>query len=475
VGGIVTPNVAIDGIDSPPQTSRAARAALLVHLSSTGVGGRTTALRVFDANVLVGSGSYAWPDAETASRSNVTVPLEWAPLAMGVRDIRVVANDTGGEATLLDNERHVSVDIIDRSHLLFYEPQPTWNGTFVRRALETDPRFAIAARARVATAISVGSIDFRLDAQTLLASKTRVVVVTSPQLLTTTDVEALDRFVRLRGGSVVVLLDSRPSGPIQQLLPRVTSERRESKPVQIGGLKGTEIIVFDPGLAGTVIAGIETDAVIVSTALGHGRIVVSGAVDAWRYRTDGDAFVSFWRALVADAVAAAGDPLRITLSTTSATPGQRVDIQIEGRSAVPMPSTYEAAARLSCGAETTPVRLWPSGPDRFTGHLTAPETGPCRVHASMTTLEESSAPLSVHNAAGLPPSDRDDLSPAVRAYGGLAVRAGDEELLVAKLRALATPARVPTQVYPMRSPLWIVPFALCLSAEWWIRRRHGGT
>jgi hypothetical protein len=262
---------------------------------------------------------------------------------------------------------------------------------------------------------------------------------------------------------------------MQRLLPRAARERRESKPVSIGALKGTEIIVFDPGLAGTLIAGIDSDAVVVSTALGHGRIVVSGAVDAWRYRTDGDAFASFWRVLVADAVAAAGDPLRIALSTTTAMPGQRVEIEVEGRSPVPMPSTYEASARLNCGGKTTPVRLWPAGPNRFAGVLVAGEPGLCRVHASMTTLEESSAPLSIRNAAGLPPSDRDDLSPAVRAYGGIAVRPGDEGMLVTKLRALATPKRVPTQVHPMRSPLWIVPFALCLSAEWFLRRRQGGT
>ena len=31
-----------------------------------------------------------------------------------------------------------------------------------------------------------------------------------------------------------------------------------------------------------------------------------------------------------------------------------------------------------------------------------------------------------------------------------------------------------TQIrHPMRSTWWILPFALCLSAEWWLRRRQG--
>jgi hypothetical protein len=32
---------------------------------------------------------------------------------------------------------------------------------------------------------------------------------------------------------------------------------------------------------------------------------------------------------------------------------------------------------------------------------------------------------------------------------------------------------VPTIVRPMRSAWWIVPFAICLAVEWWMRRRRG--
>jgi class 3 adenylate cyclase len=27
--------------------------------------------------------------------------------------------------------------------------------------------------------------------------------------------------------------------------------------------------------------------------------------------------------------------------------------------------------------------------------------------------------------------------------------------------------------HPLQSPWWILPFALCLSGEWWLRRRDG--
>jgi hypothetical protein len=474
VGTPVTPNVAIDAVDSPRQTNRGARAPLRVHLSGAGVAGQTTGIRVFDGPVLVGSDSYTWPQASATTPATVMRRLEWAPIETALRDIRVVADKTGGERSLLDNERHVAVDVIDRSSVVVYEPQPTWNGTFIRRALESDPRFVIASRSRVGNAISVGRGDVRLDSKTLSGIKASAVLVTSPQLLTSPEVEVLDRYVRLRGGSLVVVLDGRPTGPIQQLLPRVTNERHEATPFEIGQLKATEVIVSDPGPTGTILAAIDKDAVVVATALGHGRIVVSGASDAWRYRADGQQFSSFWRALVADAVMAGGDPLMVTLSKTSVGPGEYVDIEVEARSTLPLPAVYEAAARLRCGHESTPIRLWPSGANRFSGRVVASEPGQCRVVASVTTLDDSSAPLSIQTTA-VPHADRDDLSLAIRAYGGTAVTAGNEGALVTRLRASAASTTVATEAHPMQSPLWIVPFALCLSGEWWLRRRQGRT
>jgi hypothetical protein len=37
----------------------------------------------------------------------------------------------------------------------------------------------------------------------------------------------------------------------------------------------------------------------------------------------------------------------------------------------------------------------------------------------------------------------------------------------------ATAPPVPIVRRPMRSVWWMLPFAACLSAEWWLRRRRG--
>jgi hypothetical protein len=59
-----------------------------------------------------------------------------------------------------------------------------------------------------------------------------------------------------------------------------------------------------------------------------------------------------------------------------------------------------------------------------------------------------------------------------RASGGVIAKAGEEQAVASQLAGAATMSRV-VSVYPMRTPWWILPFAACLSAEWWLRRRDG--
>jgi hypothetical protein len=48
-----------------------------------------------------------------------------------------------------------------------FDARPSWNSTFVRRALEDDARFAVGYRSRIAPAVSAGTPNGRLDAAVL--------------------------------------------------------------------------------------------------------------------------------------------------------------------------------------------------------------------------------------------------------------------------------------------------------------------
>jgi hypothetical protein len=45
--------------------------------------------------------------------------------------------------------------------------------------------------------------------------------------------------------------------------------------------------------------------------------------------------------------------------------------------------------------------------------------------------------------------------------------------VVEHLRAARPSDRVPEVRHPMRSGWWMLPFAVLLAAEWWLRRRVG--
>ena len=441
------PKVAITGVRAPARTDPDARGVVTVTLGSDDP---APLVRVFDGTVLVG--------ASTTGR------VEWTPIARGLRDLRIAT---------ADDEAHVAVDVTPERHpVLIYEPQPTWLGTFVRRALENDPRFAIQTRARVANAITVSTGTAPLDFAALERANSRVVVVTAVERLTASEVAALDAFIRRRGGSVVALLDRAPAGPSRTLLPFTVSERREAEPVAIAQLEASEFLTFTSlDAATTPLASAGNAAVVVSRPLGNGTLIASGASDAWRFR-DGNSFDAFWQSLIADAAAAAGDALVITLDRQLARPHERVHVQVDWRSLSAMPGAIDARAALVCDDGSRPIRLWPDGaPGRFDGEVTLPAAGDCRVSATMNDVTGSTA-LMVRDVPTL--ADRsDDLSTAIAAHGGTVVNAGDENALVTMLRRSASRRDVSTQVHPMRSPLWIIPFAACLGGEWWLRRRTG--
>jgi hypothetical protein len=299
--------------------------------------------------------------------------------------------------------------------------------------------------------------------------------VASPQLLARGELDALRRFAWSRGGSVVFLLDVPPSGELGRLLSVDAQTRREAAPVALGALKASEFLVLRPlGPATSELASAAGDPVVVSRPLGHGRVVISGALDAWRYRAEGQGFESFWRSVVGGAAAAAGEPMRLTLTPRVAAPGEHVEVEAEWRPLDPPAAPLEVDATLRCGSMTTPVRLWPAGGRwRFRGGFDAPAPGTCEMTVELRPGAAARAALRVMDAGTGALAPDDVFTVAVGALGGKVVDSGDEAALVAHLAAFASPERTSIPVHPMRSPWWIAPFAAALGLEWWGRRRRG--
>jgi hypothetical protein len=396
--------------------------------------------------------------------------------------------------------------------VLVYDPRPSWMSTFVRRALEQDARFTVTSRVVTSRDISIatGAAPARLDLASTLDAFAAI-VVGAPELLTTRDVAGLEAFLRRRGGSVILLLDQRASGPVAQLMGvPVLNGRALGAPMRVGPggsdtwLRASELawpqsLPAEATALATVRASEPDSArrtddralvgrvVIWRTAVGAGQLVVSGALDAWRFRdVESSTFDRYWQALVASAASSAPPPLIVSIAATVLRPEETTEVLVSERSRVLQDGATGAQARSSLAAATIEsdtgaishrdaVRLWPDGaPGTYRATIRAPAAiGPARVVVHLDDLVGNVSFVVSPTAERVTP-ERADLQRAwITAHKGSIVTESQLETLADKLlqRVQVAPRR--ERWYPMRSPWWLIPLVAALSAEWWLRRRRG--
>lgn len=473
VGEPLSPNVAVTAVNVLATHSEAAGAARVV-LTGSGVAGGRTRVRLTDGSAVIGEATHTWNgDGETA----VSVP--WWPIASGTRALRVEAVSEGvEERTSLDNDLRAFVEVADaRWPVLVHERRPSWATTFVRRALDGDPRFSIDARTDVAPSVVASTspgggdlADARLDAA-------RVVIVGGPETLTAEDVARLDRFVRHRGGALILVPDRPFAGPVTRLLFHQWTERLEDTVSQSGSLRGSEWLVADGATSfDEPLAQSDAGPTVVATPVGAGRVVVVGAMDAWRHRGLDAGFDRFWRTTVAGLARGAGANVVVDAEPRWSLPGEDVTVRVSGRSVRAWRERI-ATATLSCGdVAAMPIRLWPSnGQASFVGRARPPVSGAtCTVTAGLAGLGEGRVDVQVMPGdATSGPAVEADLGAVASSTGGLVVSDTGLDRLAEALRGLRSDTRTPEARHPMRSLWWFPVFVGCLAGEWWLRRRSG--
>lgn len=427
-----------------------------------------TEIRITDDGAVVGRATHSWGQETSAS-----VEVPWWPIQTGARLLRVEAVPVLGEASNIDNRVDVGVEVAAvRWRVLVFDARPSWSSTFVRRALEDDPRFTVAHRARVAPSLSAGTAGTRLDAAIL--DDVAVVIVGGPDALAENDVALIDAFVRTRGGTALLLPEQRASGPADRLFPGTWTEHLTAAPERIGPLYAGEVLrVTDVPLA-NIIARSATEPSIVSVPWGNGRIIISGAMDAWRHRDkDAGAFDRFWRSLVAKG-ASAGAPLSVTFDHSLNTPGIKVPFVVRDQRMTRTTSAEASAIQRCSDGAATVVRLRPGGlAGSFIGEASSAAAGPCTIEVAVDGRQTVASFV----AAGRPlrgtSATLTHLVDAVGATHGVVINSGDEATLIAGLERDRQPSSQVVSTRPMRSPWWMIPFAACLAAEWWLRRRDG--
>jgi hypothetical protein len=420
-----------------------------------------------------------------------SVTLELTPTTSGVTPYTITASLGGGaERARVDG----IVDVRDqRWSVLFYDPRPSWQSTFVRRALERDPRFAVTSRVITSRALSkdVGAPPAGLaDAASLDAFD--VVVVGAPDALSETAVAGLDALMRRQAGSLVLLFDRRVATPIDRIAGVTWTSGTAPSPIvlqsmarQSVGLRVTEAMwparlpTGSSTMARTPPGRDSTTRPIVwSTAVGSGRLILSGALNAWQFRST--EFDRFWQSLIGQAAAARQSALDVRVAQQLVQPGERVDVDVMVRAAALPASLTSARVHADVGAtfrsssSDVPVPMWPAGVGRFRGSLRAPaRPGDYRLVVNSAGGTREIPIVVAQPVSRATPDQRDVLRAVVTSHGGRIIaesRLNDLSDLVARA---AGPERRKEARHPMRSFWWMVPFAFALSGEWWLRRRAG--
>ncbi len=497
----------IAGVRAPRAVPRGTRIQLEVTLAAPA----TAATSV----VAVVAGPVGHPDVEvarvshtwTAGSRRAVLTLDAMPLDLPPWHLRVRVSEASQPSMAATSD--VLVEEAAPQRVLFYEPRPSWIATFVRRAIEADQRFVVSGLDYPSRGIRIVSGDPASLDQTALRAFSAV-VVGGLDRLTVSDRDRLDWFVRERGGSLVLLPDARPGiAPWTEWLSGATTrEALLERPSVLAvapplpALQASELLTFTgatvlgarvlgatvPGAAvpgatvpgATVLARVagSNEPVVCLIPRGAGRVLVSGALDAWRYRADKDsAFDRFWRSAIAGVALATPPAVDVEIAPAVARPGESVRVVARvHRSAFAAGGTapLQVSARLDSGE---PVRLWPEAEaDVFSGSFAAGLPGVQRITVSAgadgAEGTTGSAVMAVdptaRRAERLVP-----LSLLATSRGGIDVSPDRLADLEAYLRREVSAPPVRTTAHPMRSGWWIVPFAACLSAEWWLRRRKG--
>lgn len=432
---------------------------------------------------LFAGGRLAAREEMVSAETEVDVRLSFVAAAAGLTPLRVEVRQ--GDAAV---EAATAIHVRDtRLRVLFEDAQPSWGSTFVRRALEQEPAFDVSAATTAARGIRA-TIGAAVDLDDAAArERVDVLVIGAPSAAGPAALARAGRFARERGGAVVVLADA-DAGPALARLTGVAGWRRRTlpAPAAVSGAQGTmraaDVVTALSSPAAVALASLATgEPIVLDIPLGAGRIIVSGAVDAWRYRgADGGSFARFWRTVIGDAAESAARPLRVTAQPVIAQAGEEITVEVAIRDAVPG-QTIEARASLD-GVDATPIRLWPAAsPGVFTGRVRAPATpGEHRIRVSTRAAGaqaalESDTAVSIATGLALPAGSHADvtLTTFASAHSGSYIADGSPQSLRAALDDAFAAHTAEVDIHPMRSAWWLLPFVLGLGLEWKWRRERG--
>ena len=481
VSAPISPNVQLVSVNAPVSIPPGTAVPIAAELVAHGVRGETTMLVARSGSIEVGRATHAWTADEERWRATLDVmPVGAAPFTFDIE-----AQSLRVERTAADNAAIVSVERAEPLRVFAYEARPSWAGAFVRRAVEDDPRFAVSGLSLAAPHAVVRTGEEPAFPAAAL-DRVDLIVVSGVERVSASVVDTLGRFMRERGGSVALLPDTRfDAAPIASLVPAIVfRETLLEQPAALVAaaplprIDASELLsTADLPRGADALARLpgSNDAVVWTQPYGSGRLLLSGAMDAWRYRVrSGVENDRFWRQVLAGLALAARPAVDVELTPPRAAPGERARVKVRVRAL----EGERLGDRLAVSARTAsgePIRLWPEAPrGAFAGSFVVPpaQRDPMRV---LVAIEGEDAVGSARLV--IDPHARDAADPPLSllsaTHRGVDVGPGDLTTLERHLRDTIPASTAAMPARPMRSAWWFLPFAAALAAEWSLRRRRG--
>jgi hypothetical protein len=147
------PDVSVNFVDCAGTASLDVPITLRATLYGRGVAGRSTVVTLSDEALALTSSVARWKE----NSETIAVPLVLVPRVEGLHRYTVRAATCEGELNSENNEINFSVEVRrSERRVLFIESQPTWEGKFIRRALEENRSIAIDYSAQVSRSAVFG-------------------------------------------------------------------------------------------------------------------------------------------------------------------------------------------------------------------------------------------------------------------------------------------------------------------------------
>ena len=246
-------------------------------------------------------------DAETWTPEIVAAPVGAPPFSfeIAVGSEKPEITDEGQSRLSRD------VGLAPRMRVFVLEARPSWASAFVRRALESDLRFEVAGFSQPSPRVGVSSGDASSAPSNRVDRFDAFDVVIWPAGWTgcrRNQVAALEHFAVERGGGLALVPDlPLPALVAHRLIPSAElSQRLIDRPTTLPTsppIDASELLeaMAIPPAASVLARGAGSSRLIVWTGpLGDGRVLFSGAMDAWRFRgRAGEPFDRFWQSTIA--------------------------------------------------------------------------------------------------------------------------------------------------------------------------------